>query len=76
MSYRAEQSEVEGNSPDGTGVSLPFKRQKGCVARESNLAKASLSSEIIYCNNLIIDERYPSGDPSTTLRMTKSHDCI
>ena len=61
MSYRAERSEVECNSPDGTGVSLTFKRQKGCVARVSNLAEASLSSKIIYCDNLIIDERYPSG---------------
>ena len=29
---------VERNFPDGTGkMSLPFKRQKGCVARVSNL---------------------------------------
>ena len=42
-------------------MSLTFKRQKGCVARVSNLAEASLSSKLIYCNNLIIDERYPSG---------------
>ena len=43
------------------GVLLPFKRLKGCVARVSNLAEASLSSKLIYCNNLIIGERYPSG---------------
>ena len=56
MSYRAERSVVERN-PDGTGkMSLPFKRQKGCVARVSNLAEAFLSSIIICCSDKVIDE--------------------
>ena len=37
--FIAQSSEIP---PDGTGVSLTFKRQKGCVARVSNLAEAPL----------------------------------
>ena len=41
-------------------MSLTFKRQKGCVVRVSNPAEAFLSSIIIYCSDIVVDERYLS----------------